>query len=217
VVLERLPETSALDKNRPASLDMIVTFDGSQRSVVMYPCRNYEILNCAVIVRDSMLKTKTTESWSAPGDREEMLSNVQDFPSWVLDILKLARDDIKLWQLRDQDPLPSYIKGRTVLIGDAAHPMTPHQGQGATQAIEDTEGFLLFNDPDITRENVPNLLKDFDSVRRPRASRIQEITRWSANRKTPEEVHAMAKYNWTYPGIVEGLRRVKAGEDLVQF
>ncbi|GAA1851330.1 FAD-dependent monooxygenase [Brevibacterium marinum] len=34
-------------------------------------------------------------------------------------------------------PLPSYHRGRIVLLGDAAHAMTPNLGQGGGQALED--------------------------------------------------------------------------------
>ncbi|MEN3615850.1 FAD-dependent monooxygenase [Plantactinospora sp. ZYX-F-223] len=34
-------------------------------------------------------------------------------------------------------PLPSYVAGRVVLLGDAAHAMTPDLAQGACQALED--------------------------------------------------------------------------------
>src|SRR5262249_53478944 len=37
----------------------------------------------------------------------------------------------------DLDPLPRWGEGSAVLLGDAAHPMTPNLGQGACQAIAD--------------------------------------------------------------------------------
>src|SRR5690606_16769635 len=46
-------------------------------------------------------------------------------------------DDVRVDSLLDRDPLPAWGTGRVTLLGDAAHPMLPHTGQGAAQAIED--------------------------------------------------------------------------------
>lgn len=32
-----------------------------------------------------------------------------------------------LWQLRDQEPLKDWVKGRCIIIGDAAHAMLPRE------------------------------------------------------------------------------------------
>lgn len=71
---------------------------------------------------------------------------------------------IRLWPLRHQDPLPTYVKGRTVLLGDAAHAMTPTQSQGANQAIEDADGLRLLNTGSVSRENVHEVLKQWVST-----------------------------------------------------
>ncbi|RKN41412.1 FAD-dependent monooxygenase [Micromonospora endolithica] len=60
-------------------------------------------------------------------------------------------------------PLPSYVRGRSVLLGDAAHAMTPDLGQGACQALIDAVALV----DALTRSaDVPSALADYDRLRR---------------------------------------------------
>jgi 2-polyprenyl-6-methoxyphenol hydroxylase-like FAD-dependent oxidoreductase len=48
-----------------------------------------------------------------------------------------ATDDLRYDDLVDRDPIPFWGRDVVTLLGDAAHPMLPHTGQGAAQAIVD--------------------------------------------------------------------------------
>jgi 2-polyprenyl-6-methoxyphenol hydroxylase-like FAD-dependent oxidoreductase len=63
------------------------------------------------------------------------------FAGWHTPIDKLVAmtrpDQITRTDIFDRHPIDCWIDGRAVLLGDAAHPMTPNLGMGACQAIED--------------------------------------------------------------------------------
>lgn len=71
--------------------------------------------------------------------------------------------------LVDRDPLPTWGTGLVTLIGDAAHPMLPHTGQGAAQAIVDavTLGRMLAADVDIEQT-----LRAFEADRQPKTASL---------------------------------------------
>ena len=48
-----------------------------------------------------------------------------------------ATSDLRYDELIDRDPIPFWGRGVVTLLGDAAHPVLPHTGQGAAQAIVD--------------------------------------------------------------------------------
>lgn len=74
-----------MDSSKPGTLIGVYALDPTERRVIMYPCRNYEILNFAVLAPDNMLKAPaSSDSWSAPGDKDEMISLFTDFPEWVV-------------------------------------------------------------------------------------------------------------------------------------
>ena len=76
------------------------------------------------------------ESWSAPGDPDTLRSEFEGWDARIGSVLAQV-DTCFRWALYDREPLPTWSKGRLTLLGDAAHPMLPHLGQGANQSIED--------------------------------------------------------------------------------
>jgi salicylate hydroxylase len=76
------------------------------------------------------------ESWTAPGDVNELRSHYVEFHEEARALLD-ACDSVLKSALYVRDPLPEWHQGRLVLLGDACHPMMPFMAQGAGQAIED--------------------------------------------------------------------------------
>lgn len=66
-------------------------------------------------------------------------------------------------------PLPSFVKGRVALLGDAAHAMPPFLGQGGCQAIEDA---VVLAAALSTTDDVGSALKSYDEQRRPRSQGV---------------------------------------------
>lgn len=74
-------------------------------------------------------------------------------------------------------PLTSFVKGRTVLLGDAAHAMTPDLGQGAGQAIEDAATLALLLRGKRSDNEIDSALREYDHVRRKRSQGIASRSR----------------------------------------
>ena len=76
------------------------------------------------------------------------------------------------WALYDREPLQTWTKGRLTLLGDAAHPMLPHLGQGANQAIEDGMALAtLLEHADAA--SAPACLLAYERLRRKRVAEVQ--------------------------------------------
>ena len=115
--------------------------------------------------------------WNTGVGRNEVLER---FPpaAWAAAARQLlaAPAHWQKWPLYDREPLPSWAKGRLTLLGDAAHAMLPHLGQGANQSIEDGMALatILAN---ATRETVPGALLAYERLRREQAAKVQSGAR----------------------------------------
>ncbi len=145
---------------------------GEGKHFMVYPVRSGRVLNYVGFVPS---KTATTESWSAVGDRDELASSFDGWDPRVVKVLE-AVETCFWWGLYDRMPLESWTRGRLVLLGDAAHAMLPHLGQGANQAIEDGVALsVLLEGRDPT--DVPDMVRRYEKLRRARTDIIQAEAR----------------------------------------
>lgn len=119
----------------------------------------------------------TAEGRHTPGGEHTGL--LRRFAGWHEPITRVLEatesDQVLRHDVYDLHPHPSsYVRGRLVLLGDAAHAMTPNLGQGACQALEDaaTLGVLAGRGSDLAAA-----LASYDALRRPRAQLIARRSR----------------------------------------
>ncbi|MGS2644444.1 FAD-dependent monooxygenase [Streptosporangium sp. LJ11] len=77
--------------------------------------------------------------------------------------------------ITDLDPLSGYVRGRVVLLGDAAHAMHPDMAQGAAQSLEDA--VVLAAALAESGDDIPAALARYDEQRRPRTQTIVKQAR----------------------------------------
>ena len=106
---------------------------GPSKHFLVFPVRHGTMLNYVGFVPAG---EEMKESWSAPGDPELLRREFAGWDARVGVVLKQV-DKTFRWALYDREPLPTWTRGRLTLLGDAAHPMLPHLGQGVNQSIED--------------------------------------------------------------------------------
>jgi 2-polyprenyl-6-methoxyphenol hydroxylase-like FAD-dependent oxidoreductase len=91
-----------------------------------------------------------------------------------------ALQEIIVTSSTDLATLPNWSRGRTILIGDAAHATSPHAGQGASIALEDALRLVTLLS---SEEQTEIAFQKFEAERRPRVEKIVALARRNGNNK----------------------------------
>ncbi len=141
---------------------------GPSKHFLVFPVRRGEMVNYVGFVpADQAMK----ESWSAPGDPDTLRREFEGWDPRIGSVLAQV-DHCFRWALYDREPLPTWSKGRLTLLGDAAHPMLPHLGQGANQSIEDGMALATIL-AQVDNAAVPAALAAYERLRRERVAEVQ--------------------------------------------
>ena len=108
--------------------------------------------------------------WDHAAAAEAVLARFAAFPQ-AMRALLAAGEDWRRWPLSTVDPAGPWARGRTVLIGDAAHAMVPFLAQGAAMAIEDAV-VLADHLADARTDETEAALAAYGRARRERVRRV---------------------------------------------
>ena len=145
---------------------------GPGKHFLTFPVRAGRLVNYVGFVpADQEMK----ESWSAPGDPDALRREFAGWDPRIERLLSQVRATFR-WALYDREPLSTWTKGRLTLLGDAAHPMLPHLGQGANQSIEDGMALAIIM-ARADRTTAPAALLAYERLRRERVAAVQRGAR----------------------------------------
>ena len=161
--LERIPDWPT---------DSWLMWLGKGKHFLTFPVRAGQLINYVGFVpADQRMK----ESWSSPGDPDVLRREFAGWDQRIESLLQKVQMTFR-WALYDREPLPTWTRGRLTLLGDAAHPMLPHLGQGANQSIEDGMALATI----LARADcstVPAALAAYERLRRERVAQVQRGAR----------------------------------------
>jgi salicylate hydroxylase len=105
---------------------------GPKCHLVHYPLRGGEQYNVVVTFH-----SRRQEEWGVTdGSKAEVESYFQGICPKARQLIDLPKS-WRRWATADKDPIGTWVFGRALLLGDAAHPTTQYMAQGACMAMED--------------------------------------------------------------------------------
>lgn len=122
---------------------------------------------------------RTDSSWSPEPSKDDLMAMVEGFDERIVATARdLDMSKVNVRAVYDIDPVDTWHSDSVALLGDAAHSMCHHQGQGANSAILDAGGLA-----DALREagSVKEALALYQATRKPVTDELQRISRqgWS--------------------------------------
>jgi salicylate hydroxylase len=146
---------------------------GESKHFLVFPVRAGQLLNYVGFVQSG---TSVRESWSAAGDSAALAAHFTGWDPVIGEIIAAITGPGGSgfqWGMHDRVPLPRWSSGRLTLLGDAAHPMLPHLGQGVNQALEDAVALATLLGACASPAGVPRALAAYEDLRRDRTARVQ--------------------------------------------
>ncbi|MFC9463641.1 FAD-dependent oxidoreductase [Streptomyces coelicoflavus] len=114
-------------------------------------------------------------TWAPQVTKEDLLKTVEGFDERLVAITRdLDMETVNIRAVYDIDPVGTWHTDSVVLVGDAAHSMLHHQGQGANSAIEDG-GALA--DALKRAGSLKEALALYQATRKPVTDELQRISR----------------------------------------
>nr|QJQ82472.1 PesG [Pestalotiopsis humus] len=153
----------------------ITFWAGPRGHIVMYPIQD-DILNVVLIYAEgSGVKPLPGPQ---PSTTEEFKSKIHDWNPLLHELITMPGSVCMKWTLFQINELAEWRHkgGRFLLIGDAAHAILPCLAQGAAQAFEDAGVLGAIFSHSIEHGQIPDALRVFEEVRKPRASEVRRRT-----------------------------------------
>ena len=150
--------------------DRIRIWQDGMRRLIALPIRNGTAITLNAAIPAEMLP----ETSSMPLDK--LLSYYTDFEPLVTRLIESGTAPITTHAVYDKEPIEQWSDSHIVLLGDAAHPMSPMNGQGANQAMQDA-GALTAALTGCHRDNLTSALLEYQSIRAPATAHIQMLSR----------------------------------------
>ncbi|KAF2131460.1 salicylate hydroxylase-like protein [Dothidotthia symphoricarpi CBS 119687] len=169
---EQAIKLGLVDYSQDSALEYWGGQEGKWDKIVLSPCNGGKLLSYYCFFPREK-GDYTNQAWGAEDlPVDDLLAPYPELDARVKAHLAIGVE-VKPWRLWVHDPYPYIQKANVCVIGDAAHPMMPHQSQGACMALEDAAALGIIFNPHHFSGSVQEALSVYEQVRLPRATRVQ--------------------------------------------